>query len=329
MRCAVCEADAAQPYRTVDEVAYFRCDTCGSLFAHPDFLARIEAGGASRYADEYWRSELSAARERCFGPAILRVAETIAYCRVPMHGFIDIGAGTGWLLDALGVLLPEVIDRFHAVELYPPPLPHRTINPQYVIGRLSDMRRTFDAGVCIEVIEHLTPATLRTLVTQLAAVSRAGALYLFNSGQPAFVEYEDPGYLDPHGRGHVVSYSLAGADSIFTPAGFNVIALPGLYLGVPCRVRAQAAGECGCADHTAVAPVPENVAMLRSARFGELIRAAALDTARAAIAATCAAAADYVVAELSPAGDACGAGTEKPRMMVDRHSRASLNDSDK
>ena len=170
MRCAVCDAGAARSYRSVDGVGYFRCDACGSLFADPDFLARVEAGGASGYAEDYWRNELGAARERCFGPAVLRVAETIAYCRVPIRGFIDIGAGTGWLLDALEVLLPEVIDRFHAVELYPPPLPHRTANPNYVVGTLGDMHRNFDAGVCIEVIEHLTPATLRALVAQLAAV---------------------------------------------------------------------------------------------------------------------------------------------------------------
>jgi hypothetical protein len=76
---------------------------------------------------------------------------------------------------------------------------------------LDSLESTFDAGVCIEVIEHLTPATLRTLVAQLAGRSRPGSLYLFNSGQPAFVEQEDPAYLDPHGRGHVVSYSIAGA----------------------------------------------------------------------------------------------------------------------
>jgi len=283
MRCAVCEADAAQPWRNIDGVAYFRCSTCGSLFAHPDFLAEIEAGGGAGYADNYWRSELAAARERCFGPAILRVAETIAYCRVPIRNFVDIGAGTGWLLDALAVLLPEVIDRFHALELYPPPLPHRTANPNYVIGTLGDLQQPFDAGVCIEVIEHLTPAALRTLATQLAAVSRPGSLYLFNSGQPEFVEHEDPGYLDPHGRGHVVSYALAGAASIFAPAGFNVIALPGrawAFLvefgpGEPCDADALIARLWH--------PVPENVTMLRSARFGELIRAAALDTARATL----------------------------------------------
>ena len=157
----------------------------------------------------------------------MRVAETIAYCRLPIHAFIDIGAGPGWLLDAMNVLLPEAIDRFHAVERYPPPLPHRNSNPNYVIGTLGDLRRTFDAGVCIEVIEHLTPVTLRAMAGQLAAVSSPGSLYLFNSGQPDFVEREDPGYLDPHGRGHVVSYSLAGATSIFAPAGFKVVAAPG------------------------------------------------------------------------------------------------------
>ncbi len=274
MRCPVCEAGTAAAYRTVDGVAYFRCTACGSLFADPAFQP-------APYTDDYWHSEIGPARERCFGPAIMRVAETIAYCRLPIHAFIDIGAGTGWLLDALETLLPEVIDRFHAVELYPPPLPHRTANPNYVFGTLADTKRVFDAGVCIEVIEHLTPATLRTLAAQLAAVSRPGSLYLFNSGQPEFVEREDPGYLDPHGRGHIVSYSLAGATSIFRPAGFNVIALPG-------RTWAFLA-EFGTTDpvdgHALInrlwQPVPENVSMLRAARFGELIRVAGIDAARA------------------------------------------------
>ena len=188
------------------------------------------------YAEEYWRNELGAARERCFGPAVLRVAETIAYCRVPIRGFIDIGAGTGWLLDALEVLLPEVIDRFHAIELYPPPLPHRTANPNYVVGTLGDMHRTFDAGVCIEVIEHLTPATLRALVAQLAAVSHPGSLYLFNSGQPDFVEREDPGYLDPH-RAWARRVLLAGRrrdDLRARRVQGHRTARPDL--GVPCRV---------------------------------------------------------------------------------------------
>jgi hypothetical protein len=238
MRCAVCDAGAARSYRSVDGVGYFRCDACGSLFADPDFLAHVEAGGVSGYSEDYWRNELGAARDRCFGPALLRVAETIAYCRVPIRGFIDIGAGTGWLLDALEVLLPEVI-------------------------------------------EHLTPATLRALVVQLAAASHPGSLYLFNSGQPDFVEQEDPGYLDPHGRGHVVSYSLAGAATIFEPAGFKVIGLPGRTWAFLAEFKSQWPGDSEALITRLWHPVAENVTMLRSARFGELMRAAALDTARA------------------------------------------------
>lgn len=281
MRCAVCEADEAGHYRDVDGIAYFRCGACGSLFAHPDFLARIEAGGQTVYADDYWHNELKAARERCYGPAILRVAETIAYCRLPIQHFIDIGAGTGWLLDALQALLPEAIDRFHAVELYPPPLPDRTSNPNYTIGSVGDLRQVFDAGICVEVIEHLTPATLRTVAAQLAQVSRSGSLYLFNSGQPDFVAHEDPGYLDPHGRGHVVSYSLAGAASIFGPAGFNIIALPGRSWAFLAEFGPRQTVDADLLIARLWRPVPENVSMLHSAKFGELIRAAALDTARA------------------------------------------------
>ncbi len=277
MRCAVCEAPAARHYRDVDRVAYFRCDDCGSLFADPAFVA----ANPSAYADDYWRSELDAARERCFGPAVLRVAETIAYCRIPIHAFVDIGAGTGWLLDALGVLLPEVSDRFHAVELYPPPPTHRTGHANYVIGTLTDTQRRFDAGVCIEVIEHLAPAALRDLVAQLAAVSRPGSLYLFNSGQPGFVEREDPGYLDPHGRGHIAAYSLAGAASIFAPAGFSIIELPGRAWAFLAEFGAPRAVDAEALIARLWHPVPENVAMLRSARFGELMRAAGIEAARA------------------------------------------------
>jgi hypothetical protein len=281
MHCPVCEAPGSAPYRKVDGVDYFRCAACGSLFADPDFLARVEAGGAGAYAEEYWQSELGPARERCFGAAVLRVAETIAYCRLPIHAFIDIGAGTGWLLDALALLLPEALERFHAVELYPPPLEYRTSNPHYVIGTLDSLQTTFDAGVCIEVIEHLTPPTLRALVAQLAKRSRPGSLYLFNSGQPAFVEHEDPAYLDPHRRGHVVSYSVAGAASIFNPAGFNVIALPGRYWAFLAEFGPPQSIDEDALISRLWHPVPENEAMLAGSRFGALMRSAGIDTARA------------------------------------------------
>jgi hypothetical protein len=274
MRCTVCEAGAAAQYRTVDGIAYFRCKACTSLFADPAFEP-------APYTGDYWRNEIGPARERCFGPALMRVAETIAYCRLPIQAFIDIGAGTGWLLDALGTLLPEAIDRFHAVELYPPPLPYRTGNANYVVGTLADTGHTFDAGVCIEVIEHLAPSTLRTLAAQLAAVSRPGALYLFNSGQPDFVEREDPNYLDPHGRGHIASYSLSGAAAIFRPAGFNVIGLPNRTWAFLVEFGTTQPVDGHALIDRLWHPVAENVSMLRAARFGELLRVAGIDTARA------------------------------------------------
>ena len=89
------------------------------------------------------------------------------------------------------------------------------------------------------------------------------------------MEHEDPGYLDPHGRGHVVSYSLAGAASIFAPAGFNVIELPGRAWAFLAEFGPRRPVDAEALIARLWHPVAENVSMLRSARFGELIRAAA------------------------------------------------------
>jgi hypothetical protein len=132
-----------------------------------------------------------------------------------------------------------------------------------------------------KVIEHLTPTALLSLAGQLAAVSRLGSLYLFNSGQPDFVEREDPAYLDPHGRGHIVSYSLAGVASIFGPAGFNVIALPGRAWAFLAEFGPQRPVDAEALVARLWHTVPENISMLQSARFGELIRAAGIEAARA------------------------------------------------
>ena len=177
-----------------------------------------------------------------------------------IRAFVDIGAGTGWR-SSTEALLPEAIDRFHAVELYPPPPPHRTSHPNYVMGTLDSVDRTFDAGVCIEVIEHLTADYAASLVAHCSA-SRPGSLYLFNSGQPDFVEREDPGYLDPHGRGHIVSYSLAGAASILAPAGFNVIDVARPRLGFLAEFGPQDPVDAEALIARLWHPVPENVSML-------------------------------------------------------------------
>jgi hypothetical protein len=248
--------------------------------AEPGFLARVDAGEVGNYQDEYWDFEMAAAKERCYGSTLLRVAEVFYYARRPIGKFIDIGTGSGLLLDAVSTLLPSLRDRFHGIELFPPPVEYRSGHPNYQIGTLGDLNDRFDAGVCIEVIEHLTPATLRSLGGQLAARSAPGALYYFNSGQPAFVEQENPGYLDPTKTGHIASYSIAGLTHIFAPLGFNVIALPGrtwaflLEYGPPAAV--------GCAEllDRLWNPVPENMQALAGDPFGNMIRAMGLESAR-------------------------------------------------
>ena len=203
MRCPICQNEAS-PLRDVDNVAYFKCLNCGSLFAHPDFLAAIDSGSVGNYSVSYWEHELYAARERSFGPGVVRMAETVRMARVPVRRVLDIGSGPGFLLDALAELVPNLAERVHGVELFPPPPQKRSRSPNYHVGSIADLEGPFDAGVCIEVIEHLTPTILARMLRQLAAKSSPGALYFFNSAQPSFVEAVDRSYLDPYRRGHLV-----------------------------------------------------------------------------------------------------------------------------
>jgi len=216
-----------KPYQAIDDVAYHECEGCKSLFADPNFLNDMDSGKGLSYASTYWESELYSARERSYGQSINRIAETLFYARIPVNNFIDIGTGPGFLLDAISQLIPENRDIFHGSELFPPAPNQRSQHPNYWVGHIRDMQVSFDAGVCIEVIEHLTPKMLDDLASQLAERSNDGAIYYFGSGQPEYVKNEDPAYLDPKGRGHIVSYSVSGLANIFNRHGFNVIPLPG------------------------------------------------------------------------------------------------------
>ena len=279
MRCPICGNEASR-LRDVDTVAYFRCLKCESLFAHPDFLAAVDAGAVGNYRVSYWEQELGSARERSFGPGVIRMAETLRMARIPVRRALDIGSGPGFLLDALAELVPSLAERVHGVELFPPPPHQRTQSPNYHIGSIGDLEGPFDAGLCVEVIEHLTPAILADLLRQLAAKSSPGALYFFNSAQPSFVETVDPSYLDPRGRGHVVAWSVAGARVIFEPAGFNVIALPGRDWAFLAEFGPPRAVDAGMLTDWLWRPVPENIALIRNDRFGPLFEAIGLECAR-------------------------------------------------
>ncbi len=279
--CPVCLRGPSRAYREVDGIAFLRCESCGSLFADPAFIAQIEAGEVVNYREDYWNSEIQAARERNFGSNLARVAETIRMCRIPIQRFIDIGAGAGGLLDSLAELLPEIAEKFYGIELFPPAPNLRSTHPHYRLGTLDSMTERFEAGICIEVIEHLSPSTLRGLVAQLARRAVPGALFLFNSAQPGFVEQHDPGYLDPLGRGHIVSYSLAGAAAIFAPAGFHIIPLPGRDWAFLAEFSDRPPPTSLDAMFERLwHPLRENLDMLAGARYGQMMIGMGLDSAR-------------------------------------------------
>jgi hypothetical protein len=224
--CPVCENGSSIFHAQVDGYAYFRCPACGSLHIDCKTLKAIDAGHSTRiYDGAYWDDELSAARQRATGASLARVGEAILYAQRPIKRFLDVGAGPGFLLDELAKCFPERASLFHAVELFPPE--EHSTHPNYVIGDPSELPGHFDGGVCIEVVEHLTPRMLKKLAGSLAKISQPGSLWLFNTGMPEFVLEHDPAYLDPKRRGHVISYGLPGLEHIFAPLGFRISQVPG------------------------------------------------------------------------------------------------------
>ncbi len=279
MNCPICQHRSSL-HVTIEEINYYNCSGCQSIFAHPDFLRRIESSSVLNYRDEYWADEIGSARERSYGTSIIRLAETLRIARVPVHRILDIGSGPGFLLDALDMIVPGIAGRTYGIELFPPPPEKRSTHRNYKIGQIADLPEKFDAGVCIEVIEHLTPGILRNILRQLADRSNQGAIYFFNSAQPSFVHSVDPGYLDPHRRGHIVSWSIAGVRTIFEPAGFNVIPLPGrdwAFLAEYGPVRLVGTDTL---MEWLWRPLPENLALTNNDPYGPLFGAIGLESAR-------------------------------------------------
>lgn len=282
LNCPICkyQGNNISLFKLINDISYFECLSCGSIFA--DFAA-ISAKDSIKvvYDDKYWDMEIRAARARSFGSSISRCAEVFLYSRIPIKKFLDIGTGSRLFLDAISVLMPDYKKDFYGVELYPPPAPYRTENSNYFIGDISSMPVKISAGMCIEVIEHMHPDQLDEMLSKLASISEPNGLFIFNSGQPEYVKKEDPGYLDPFKRGHIVSYSLKGISLIFAKHGFTVIPLPG-------RTWAFLA-EYNKAKNTPNADellnriwhaLPENVEKLKNNGFGELMYCMGIESAR-------------------------------------------------
>jgi hypothetical protein len=280
LNCPVCLAPSVDAYSSIEGVQYFECGGCGSLFANPQFLAQVDAGTVKNYSSDYWKMEVNAAKERSFGSSPARVAEVFLYCRIPIDNFVDVGTGPGFLLDAISMLMPASKNIFHAVEMFPPPEEFRSTHPNFFIGSVDDMPIKFDAGTCIEVIEHLTPLMLDRLVRQLADRSNPGATYYFGSGQPCYVKMEDPAYLDPHRRGHIVSWSLSGITPIFAKHGFNVIPLPGRDWAFLAEMGELKSYTPDALLSRIWSAVPQNVARLKDPEFGPMMYSMGIESAR-------------------------------------------------
>ena len=279
-RCPVCTGGTLHALIQMDNVPYLRCDACGTILAERGFLDRTMAGLTRPYDSSYWANEISAAKERGYGASLIRLAEVFLYARRPIRRFLDVSCGAGTLLDASAELMPEIANIFWGIEPFPPPIEYRSRHLQYRQGFLSDLEGRFDGGTCIEVIEHLPPPILKRMLVDLAGVSEPGALWYFNSAQPEFVLSADPGYLDPHLRGHIASYSIKAMRHVAGEAGFTVHALPGRDWALLLEYGAHSPQDSTALLARLWTMLPENRATLESARFGRFLLASGLEGAR-------------------------------------------------
>jgi hypothetical protein len=271
MTCPLCNAKS-QKFRIVDTVQYFECRLCEFIFADPHVLDSIDSGTPLRaYDSDYWKDELTSARERAFGSSLARAAEAILYASRPIQRFVDICCGPGYLLDALNVQLPHASQRFFGIERYPPPPEFRSSHPNYFIGELAALTsEKFQCGVCIEVLEHLTPRMARKLALDLRDISDPDALYVFNTGLVSFVKDENLSYIDPYRRGHITIWSVPAVRRVFEPAGFSVLQIPGKTWAFAIQLGATSERE-DIRDRTWISP-PENQNLLSDPVTGSIMR---------------------------------------------------------
>lgn len=277
--CPVCAALNSALFRVVEGVEFLECRACNCIFASSEVLAAVEEDRFARsYDATYWAREDRSAWARSHGPALARVAEVFLYARRPIRRFLDIGTGPGYLLDALSTYLPASKELFWGVERYPPE--RRSAHPNYRTCGLAELDGRFDAGLCMEVVEHMTPSQVAQLAQELAGVSEPNALYLINTGMPDHVKSSDPDYLDPFRRGHIMSYSVKGLAALFGPAGFAVRPLRGKDWACIAEFRPNTDRADPFEDRIWTAS-PDNVRALKDPIMGELLYIVGLDAARA------------------------------------------------
>jgi SAM-dependent methyltransferase len=280
-KCPCCNSLNIQEYSVVDGFQYYRCYNCELLFIDVEYLKQIDDGfNIVEYREDYWDSELPAAWERASGVALARMAETFYYARIPINSFLDIGSGPGYFLDMISKYLPDNSSVFYANEKYPPLPQHRTDSKNYLVCDLADVNIKVDAGMCIEVIEHLTPRMISELFRSLAKISNPQAVFIINTGMPSFVEREDPSYLDPKNRGHILSYSIKAIQKLVNPFGFSVIPIPGKAWAFLVEYHSEAPKNENLQDRIWTA-LDHNLKILSDKKMGIVLKILGLETCRA------------------------------------------------
>ena len=279
--CPVCTSNKTELFKRVELHTYYTCTSCNVIFISPHVLEKMDKGEfLINYEGNYWKEELFAARERSWGTTLARVAEVFLYARLPIKKFVDIGSGPGYFLDAVNYQLPSSAGIFHAAELFPPDDELCTKNENFHKGSLLNMDFEFDAGCCIEVIEHLTPKMFDRLLSDLAKKSKNNSIYIFNTGLVEYIKFEDIGYLDPTTRGHVMGWSIEALEHIATPLGFNIIPIPGKSWAFLAEYFPDHNFDQPVCDRIWTA-LPENMQVLSDKQTGNLMYILGLETARA------------------------------------------------
>lgn len=278
--CGCCNENA-NIFKSVYGYNYYKCNSCGTIFIDNEIISKIDKGESLvKYNEFYWNMELESSKQRSYGTSLARMAEVCYYCRIKINKFLDIGSGAGYVLDAIERYLPSKIDMFYAVEKFPP-INNHSKSSNYFIGEIEDFANVkFEAGMCIEVIEHLTPNMLKDLLKQLSKVSRDGAFYIFNTGMPDYVINEDIEYLDPNIRGHIISYSIRGIESIARNYGFTVIPIKGKSWAFGLEYNYKSIFKGDTEDRIWKA-LSENIDILRDNNMGNVLEILGLETARA------------------------------------------------
>jgi hypothetical protein len=119
---------------------------------------------------------------------------------------------------------------------------------------------------------------LRSLLKNLYDFTNDQSCFVFNTGLGDYTRHEDTGYIDPCGRGHIVSYGWQAIVNIFHECGFSVHGLgkrnwsfvaeksPAIGFDIDARIWN---------------PLPDNITLLNDPRTGCVMQILARESLRA------------------------------------------------